>query len=97
LAFWTNCDPVQMDRLFRQSKLYRKVKGAAYLQRTIEQAIKSTPNRYRPSQPGSLAGVASAQAMAAGSGGWEYTPTPGQRDHGERSRWGHPWLTAAQL
>ena len=51
LAFWTNGHPTQMDRLFRQSACYRKKWDAqrgesTYGQRTITQAIATTPDRY---------------------------------------------------
>lgn len=53
LAFWTNKDPLKMDTIFRQSKLYRdkwdtkhRSDGATYGQMTIERAIEDTNNGY---------------------------------------------------
>lgn len=53
LAYWTDRNPEQMDRLFRQSQLYRpkwdkvhRGDGATYGQMTIECAIESTPRAY---------------------------------------------------
>ncbi len=55
LAFWTGRDPVQMDRLFRQSGLYREKKwdrhGDSYANRTITKAIEMTPEVYTPGVP----------------------------------------------
>ncbi len=54
LAYWSNCDDAAMDRLFRQSALYRPGKwdtvhrpadGATYGKMTIEEAIDGTPRR----------------------------------------------------
>ena len=55
LAFWTGKDPVQMDRLFRQSKLFREkwdtvhhADGATYGAETIQQALERTEDTYSP-------------------------------------------------
>lgn len=55
LAFWTGCDREQMDRLFRQSALFREkwdkvhhADGATYGEETLEQAIARTENVYSP-------------------------------------------------
>lgn len=55
LAFWTGKNKEQMDRLFRQSKLFREkwdkvhhADGATYGEETLEQAIKRTENVYTP-------------------------------------------------
>lgn len=53
LAFWTRCDPAQMDRLFRQSGLMRpkwdEVHGAdTYGRLTIMKAISTTQQIYNP-------------------------------------------------
>lgn len=57
LAFWTNKDPLKMDAIFRQSKLYRakwdtkhRSDGATYGQMTIERAIEDTSNGYNMNQ-----------------------------------------------
>jgi putative DNA primase/helicase len=48
LAFWTNCNPEQMDRLFRESALYReKWEREDYRQRTIEKAIEQCGECYQ--------------------------------------------------
>lgn len=55
LAFWTGRDKEQMDRLFRQSVLFREkwdkvhhADGATYGEETLEQAIARTENVYSP-------------------------------------------------
>lgn len=55
LAFWTGRDKEQMDRLFRQSALFREkwdkvhhADGATYGEETLEQAIARTENVYSP-------------------------------------------------
>lgn len=57
LAFWTSCDSLRMDRLFRQSGLMRKkwdVKhhsnGNTYGQELIQKAIAKTKETYTPSE-----------------------------------------------
>jgi len=51
LAFWTARDPVQMDRLFRRSALYReKWDREDYSKRTIEKAIAGCNEVYKPTQ-----------------------------------------------
>lgn len=50
LAFWTGCDAARMDRLFRQSGLYReKWERQDYRERTINKAIESCPEGYKGS------------------------------------------------
>lgn len=56
LAFWTGKNKEQMDRLFRQSKLFREkwdkvhhADGATYGEETLDQAIVRTENVYTPS------------------------------------------------
>ena len=55
LAFWTAKNKEQMDRLFRQSKLFREkwdkvhhADGATYGEETLEQAIQRTEQVYSP-------------------------------------------------
>lgn len=55
LAFWTGKNKEQMDRLFRQSKLFREkwdkvhhADGATYGEETLDQAIQRTENVYTP-------------------------------------------------
>jgi hypothetical protein len=49
LAFWTNRDPVAMDRLFRQSGLYRnKWERNSYRSRSIQSAIDCCTTTYQP-------------------------------------------------
>ena len=55
LAFWTGRDKEQMDRLFRQSALFREkwdkvhhADGATYGEETLEQAIARTETVYSP-------------------------------------------------
>jgi putative DNA primase/helicase len=50
LAFWTGCDPAQMDRLFRQSGLFdsKWEERADYRQRTIEMACSGVNSTYDP-------------------------------------------------
>ena len=58
LAFWSGKNPEQMDRLFRQSKLYRDkwdvvhdAAGLTYGQKTIQAAIDCTEDTYSPAGP----------------------------------------------
>ena len=58
LAFWSGKNPEQMDRLFRQSKLYRDkwdavhdAAGLTYGQKTIQAAIDRTEDTYSPAGP----------------------------------------------
>jgi len=49
LAWWSNRDPVVIDRLFRKSKLFReKWNRKGYRERTIREAIKWTSEVYTP-------------------------------------------------
>lgn len=53
LAFWTNKNRTQIDRLFRQSKLFRekwdeKHGESTYGQMTIQKAIEATTDVYKP-------------------------------------------------
>ena len=53
LAFWTGCDPVQMDRIFRQSALMRdkwerRWGDSTYGARTIDIAISTQRDIYNP-------------------------------------------------
>ncbi len=50
LAFWCRGEPAAIDRLFRQSGLYRpKWELDAYRKRTISRAVASCPRFYKPS------------------------------------------------
>ena len=58
LAFWSGKNPEQMDRLFRQSKLFREkwdvvhdAAGLTYGQKTIQAAIDHTEETYSPAGP----------------------------------------------
>lgn len=67
LAFYTGKDPAAMDRLFRQSGLYRpKWDRQDYRDRSIDDAIDNTPNVWRPSQRDQAAIDAAQAAVAAG-------------------------------
>ena len=64
LAFWTGRDAAQMDRIFRQSDLYRdkwdkqhRGDGATYGQMTIERAIADTRNTYSGASPDPAVGL----------------------------------------
>ena len=55
LAFWTGGNATQMDRLFRQSGLYREkwdevhyADGSTYGEKTVERAIQTTTEYYEP-------------------------------------------------
>ncbi len=56
LAFWTGPNPARIDRLFRQSGLYREKKwnrstaGSTYGGKTIEKAISQTREFFSPAQ-----------------------------------------------
>lgn len=45
LAFFTNCDTMQMERLFRNSGLYRPEKGDKYLETSIKKAVSTLVSR----------------------------------------------------
>ena len=51
LAWWTNCDAAQMDRLFRRSGLMRDDKWNRVGADPIAKAIAHTPNGYTPTAP----------------------------------------------
>lgn len=55
LAFWAGGDPERIDRLFRQSGLYReKWERADYRERTIAKALAGTATVYNPDRIGGL-------------------------------------------
>lgn len=61
LAFWANHDLAQMDRLFRQSGLFREKwdvrhsgRGETYGETTIRRACENTPETYRPKKKRSI-------------------------------------------
>lgn len=69
LAFWTGRDPIRMDRLFRQSALFRDKwdkkhasNGWTYGQMTIRKAIERCENAYDPKR------FASSEAEVAAAG-----------------------------
>lgn len=71
LAYWTNGDAFQMDRIFRRSGLMRpkwteKRGKQTYGEMTIAEAIRSTPNGYEPPdyETGEAAATAFLQAAA---------------------------------
>jgi putative DNA primase/helicase len=80
LAFWCGRDTDQMDRLFRQSGLYREKwdrpqTGSTYGWITLEKAAADTQNVYRPSTKKSKAAAPGKQF--AGRGGvslWDLQP-----------------------
>ena len=68
LAFWTSKDPERMDRLFRQSKLYRpKWNRKDYRDRTIQKAIATTQNVYSPNGSPQYQAAQAAVAGMVGS------------------------------
>ena len=71
LAFWTGKNKEQMDRLFRQSKLFREkwdkvhhASGATYGEETLDQAIQRTENVY---MPGGDLGIYEATGVISGN------------------------------
>lgn len=89
LAFWTDKDPERIDRLFRQSGLYRpKWERADYRQRTIAKAIADCPEVYQPRReaaPPQPAPGGDGDSGSAGAGG-----ALGPGDAGERGGGGRP-------
>ena len=84
LAFWTGRDAQRMDRLFRESGLYREkwdtvhyADGSTYGEKTIDRAIATTDDVYTP--PDTTDTAATSGATAADSG----AATP--PDHAGRS------------
>ena len=58
LAFWSGGDEAQIDRLFRDSGLYRQkwddvhfADGSTYGEKTVERAVQGTDEFYEPHQP----------------------------------------------
>ena len=45
LAFFTDCDAMQMERIFKDSALYRPEKGEQYVRRSINKAIDTLSTR----------------------------------------------------
>ena len=71
LAFWTGPDPARIDRLFRESRLYReKWERQDYRDRTITKALADTTEFY---SPGHAAGQA-ASGYGAATGGASPNP-----------------------
>ena len=85
LAFWCGRDTGQMDRLFRQSQLYREKwdrpqTGSTYGWITVEKAAAETQNVYRPSMPKNV--TAAPGKKFAGRGGvslWDLQPETNPR------------------
>lgn len=53
LAFFSDCDAMQMERLFKESKLYRPEKGEQYVQRSVRKAIDTLNTRISEKALGS--------------------------------------------
>lgn len=74
LAFWTGCDADRMDRMFRESALYRaKWERDDYRSKTIARAIAGTTETYRPSR--------NLAAASSGDGCVIHVLTPGADLH----------------
>ena len=97
LAFWTGADPARMDRLFRQSGLYREKwnqrarTGETYGQGTIRMAIEGTGNTYQAPTPDPVLTYAPDQAPA-----FEFQTDLGNaqrfaRLHGDNLRFVQSW------
>lgn len=56
LAFFTDCDPAQMERIFKSSGLYRPEKGEPYLNRSINKACSTLTARMNAPQGGQSRG-----------------------------------------
>ena len=53
LAFFSDSDPMQMERIFKESKLYRPEKGEQYVQRSVRKAIDTLSTRISEKALGS--------------------------------------------
>lgn len=53
LAFFSDCDAMQMERIFKESKLYRPEKGEQYVQRSVRKAIDTLNTRISDKALGS--------------------------------------------
>lgn len=53
LAFFSDCDAMQMERIFKESKLYRPEKGEQYVQRSVRKAIDTLNTRISEKALGS--------------------------------------------
>ena len=70
LAFWTGKDPEQMDRIFRQSQLYRQEKWGDredYARATIQKAINSCNEVYNPQKNNGIWDRLDIQPMRTGN------------------------------
>ncbi|MCL2061498.1 MAG: zincin-like metallopeptidase domain-containing protein [Firmicutes bacterium] len=66
LAFFTNCDASQMERIFRSSALYRPEKAQDYITRSVTNAIDTL--QKRPTNFGDGAGNGKPSGAGAGAG-----------------------------
>lgn len=67
LAFWTGKDSERMDRLFRQSGLYReKWERTDYRESTIQSALRGVRNAYNPSRANDASDAVKAAQGAVG-------------------------------
>lgn len=80
LAFWTGKDAEQMDRIFRQSKLFRekwdqphRSDGTTYGQETIAKAVEMTEDVYTPGSTDSIFAYAGGYFRAKGDGVYRLT------------------------
>ncbi|WP_148415018.1 hypothetical protein [Haloferax sp. KTX1] len=83
LAFWTGGDAAQIDRLLRDSGLYRKkwddvhfADGSTYGEKTIERSVSGTSEFYDPSQWSTTAGrsLSRTDSTRDGTGRGDHQP-----------------------
>jgi len=100
LAYWTGRDPEQMDRLFRQSRLFRlkwddRHGEQTYGQRTISAAVGSCQNVYSDSRatlgpPTITDGLPGTSETTVEAAPWTPTPTPAWRLYDPAEAWDFP-------
>lgn len=103
LAFWTGRDTARIDRLFRQSGLFRPKwdrnagGGQSYGQKTIAAAIAGCRETYQPERATTRGETAASHAPAAEDPTFHLTDLGNAerfaRDHAGRVRYCHPWKT----
>ena len=79
LAYWTNCNPAQMDSMFRETKLFRdkwdEVHSGSqtYGEATIAKAIRDTPTYSAGQRENASTGIASTGIEGRGAFSWDFS------------------------
>lgn len=106
LAFWTGKNAEQMDRIFRQSQLYRPEKWGEredYSRSTIQKAINSCNEVYNPQKNNGIWDRLDIQPMRTGNwtvnnlGIYHFTPSKNQEEQIDKQITHTPLFPAAYL